>query len=71
MVPLHMCMPVSDQGPNSFLGDLCKSVITHALKLVDEAVSTIDLPGNPLAARAFSFHLATCANIGAAAAVNS
>jgi hypothetical protein len=34
MVPLHMCMPVSDQGPNSFLGDLCKLVITHSLKLV-------------------------------------
>src|ERR1039458_9032780 len=57
MVPLHMCAPVSDQGPNSFLDDLCKSVITHALKLVYEAVSMIDLPGNPLAAQAFSFHI--------------
>jgi hypothetical protein len=44
MVPLHMCTPVSDQRPNSFLGDLCKSVITHALELIYEVVSTIDLP---------------------------
>ena len=57
MVPPNMCAPVSDQGPDSFLGDLCKSVITHALKLVYEAVSMIDLPGNPLAAQAFSFHI--------------
>jgi hypothetical protein len=57
MVPLHMCTPVSDQGPNSFLGDLRKSVMTLALKPIHEAVSTIDLPGNPLAARAFSFHI--------------
>lgn len=66
MVPLHMCAPVPDQGSNTFLGDLCKPVITRALKLIDEAVSTIDLPGNPLAARAFPFHHASRANVGEA-----
>jgi hypothetical protein len=44
MVPLYMRTPVSDQGSNSFLGDLRKSVITHALELIYEAVSTIYLP---------------------------
>jgi hypothetical protein len=62
MVPLHMCTPVSDQSPNSFLGDLRKSVITHALKPIYKVVSTIYLPGNPLAARAFSFHISLIGN---------
>jgi hypothetical protein len=57
VVPLHMCTPVSDQGPNSFLGDLCKLVITHALKLMCEVVSTAYLLGNPFAARAFLSHV--------------
>jgi hypothetical protein len=57
MVPLHVCMPASDQEPNSFLGDLCKLGIAPALKLIGEVVPAADLLGNPFTARASLYHV--------------